>query len=63
MDAGRQEDPAVPDLRTILRSLTSSHAVHNARGEVREQTRIHAEIDALARRLSPKPRPEERRAP
>jgi hypothetical protein len=50
----------VPDLRTILRALRTDHAVRNARAEIQEQTRVHEEIDALARRIAPVMLPAER---
>ncbi len=42
----------MPDLRTILRSFGPTRALQNAERELREQERIHTEIDALARRLA-----------
>jgi hypothetical protein len=41
----------MPDLRTILRSFSPSHAVRNARRDVVEHARVVAEIDAIVRRL------------
>ena len=45
----------MPDLRTVLRNLATRRAVHNAGAELAEHARIHAEIDALAQRLSGRP--------
>jgi hypothetical protein len=41
----------MPDLRTILRSLTPAHALRNARREVVEHARVVSEIDAIVQRL------------
>ena len=48
----------MPDLRTILRSLTPGHALRNARREVVEHARVLAEIDAIVQRIPAAPGPD-----
>ena len=46
----------MPDIRTILRSLTPSQALRNARRDIVEHERVLSEIDAIVQRLQVAPR-------
>ncbi len=45
----------MPDIRTLLRSITPAHALRNARRDVVEHARVVAEIEAIVQRLPEAP--------